>query len=180
MDGKIGKSKNLDDSEDNLRDFSYEDSEASRHLFIHRQTTEYSRPFCIVRYQVFSGKNQYEEKTSFAQAILKVKVGESTIVEGAEGLGPLDALYIALRKALTQYFPRIEQLRLADYNVRICDREGGTGVRILVEIEMSNGVRKWKTAGVSTNLIEASWEALVDAIEYDLLVAKSEVEFQKP
>ena len=89
----------------------------------------------------------------------------------AEGNGPVNALDAALRKALIQHYPAIEFFHLADYKVRILDGNNGTAAITRVLIDTQNGTKRWGTVGASTNIIEASWRALVDSVEYGLTVA---------
>ena len=86
----------------------------------------------------------------------------------AEGDGPINALDTALRAALTGFYPSIAQVRLVDFKVRIVDSSSGTAAKTRVIIESTDGVDTWGTVGVHDNIIEASWEALVDSVEYKL------------
>jgi 2-isopropylmalate synthase len=86
----------------------------------------------------------------------------------AIGNGPVNALDSALRKALVAYYPHLGAMRLSDYKVRVLDVGAGTGARVRVLIESTDGKRRWGTVGVSNNVIEASWQALVDSVEYKL------------
>ena len=88
-----------------------------------------------------------------------------------EGNGPVNALDVALRKALRPVYPAIDSFRLVDYKVRILDGQNGTAATTRVLIDTRNGHRRWSTVGASTNIIEASWQALADSIEYGLLMA---------
>ena len=81
----------------------------------------------------------------------------------------MNALDNALRKALKPHYPQVDQVKLSDYKVRIIDGTSGTAAKTRVLIESTNGKQTWSTVGVSTNIIDASWEALVDSIEYVLL-----------
>jgi 2-isopropylmalate synthase len=90
----------------------------------------------------------------------------------AEGNGPVNALDGALRKALEDVYPALSQVRLNDYKVRILDSESGTSAQVRVLIDSKNGTRRWSTVGASTNIIEASWNALADSMEYALLNGK--------
>ncbi|MEW6490232.1 MAG: alpha-isopropylmalate synthase regulatory domain-containing protein, partial [Thermodesulfobacteriota bacterium] len=87
----------------------------------------------------------------------------------AVGNGPVNALDAALRKALEKFYPAIRDVRLVDFKVRVLASGGGTGARVRVLIESSDGHETWGTVGVSANVIEASWQALVDSIEYKLM-----------
>jgi 2-isopropylmalate synthase len=90
-------------------------------------------------------------------------------IETAEGRGPVGALDNALRKALKNEYPELEQMTLEDYRVRVLDENTGTGAVVRVLIDVSNGEREWTTVGVSENILEASWEALVDSYTFGLL-----------
>jgi 2-isopropylmalate synthase len=105
-----------------------------------------------------------------AWATVKLKVNGEEVLEAGEGNGPVSALDAALRKALVKGYPQVEQFHLTDYKVRILDGTTGTAARTRVLIEVSNGQQRWITLGVSTNIIEASYQALVEAIEYGLLL----------
>jgi 2-isopropylmalate synthase len=100
-------------------------------------------------------------------AVVKVKVGEQELISAAEGDGPVHALDLALRKDLGEYQRFINGLKLIDYRVRILD--GGTGAVTRVLIESHDGTDSWTTVGVSTNIIEASFQALMDSIVYKLI-----------
>jgi 2-isopropylmalate synthase len=104
-----------------------------------------------------------------AEATVKVRVGEQVVHTAAEGNGPVSALDQALRKALVDIYPSLNHVKLADYKVRILDSENGTGAAVRVLIDTRNGKRRWSTVGASTNIIEASWRALSDSLEYALL-----------
>jgi len=101
--------------------------------------------------------------------MVKVRVGEQVVHTASEGNGPVDALDAALRKALTEFYPSLAQVRLTDYKVRILDESAGTEAQVRVLIESSDGEQVWSTVGSSTNIIEASWLALADSLEYWLL-----------
>jgi 2-isopropylmalate synthase len=109
-----------------------------------------------------------------AEATVKVRVGGEVIHTAAEGNGPVAALDAALRKALLPYYPQIARFHLSDYKVRILDGNNGTSATTRVLIETRNGHRAWGTVGASTNIIEASWLALTDAIEYGVLVVEAQ------
>ncbi|MDQ3501262.1 MAG: citramalate synthase [Actinomycetota bacterium] len=109
------------------------------------------------------------DKEVLAEATVKVLVGKQRIVTTGEGNGPVNALDEALRMALRDFYPEIDQLRLTDYRVRVLDSSDGTGARVRVLIETSDGDRSWSTIGVHDNVIEASWEALVDGLVIGLL-----------
>ena len=102
------------------------------------------------------------------EATVKIRVGDQVRHEVAEGDGPVNALDAALRKALDEFFPNLISMRLVDYKVRVVNEEAGTAARIRVVIETADEQETWGTVGVSENIIEASWKALVDSIEYKL------------
>jgi len=108
----------------------------------------------------------------FAEAMVKVKVDGALHHTAAEGDGPVDALDHALRKALAARYPEIADIHLTDYKVRILDPSTGTGAVTRVLLDSRRGARRWTTVGASTNIIEASWRALADAIEYGLTLAR--------
>jgi 2-isopropylmalate synthase len=110
---------------------------------------------------------------SNALATIKVAVNGKDILEAAEGNGPVSALDAALRKALQNFYPEIAQFHLTDYKVRILDSGAGTSAKTRVLIESSNGQKRWTTLGVSSNILEASYQAVVEGIEYGLLLQSS-------
>jgi 2-isopropylmalate synthase len=104
----------------------------------------------------------------FAEATVKVSVNGEVQHTAADGNGPVNALDAALRKALLPHYPAIADFQLADYKVRILDGTNGTAATTRVLIDTQNGTRRWSTVGASANIIEASWRALADAVEYGL------------
>ena len=98
-----------------------------------------------------------------------VKVGGEIEHTAAVGRGPVNALDNALRKALEKFYPKLKEMRLIDYKVRVLAANRGTAARVRVLIESSDKKKKWGTVGVSENIMEASWQALVDSIEYKLM-----------
>jgi 2-isopropylmalate synthase len=113
-----------------------------------------------------------EGRGLFAEATIKIRVGDQIFHTVAEGNGPVNALDAALRKALLPTHPHLARFDLADYKVHILDGDHGTAATTRVMIDMQNEVRRWSTVGASTNIIEASWLALADAVEYGLTVAQ--------
>jgi 2-isopropylmalate synthase len=109
-----------------------------------------------------------EGRGIFAEATIKVQVGDQVFHTAAAGNGPVNALDAALRKALVPVYPHLDQFNLADYKVHILDGEHGTAATTRVLIDMQNETHRWSTVGASTNIIEASWIALADAVEYGL------------
>ena len=104
-----------------------------------------------------------------SEAMVKISVGDQVYHTAAEGNGPVNALDAAVRKALIQHYPSIGAIKLVDYKVRIIDSAAGTGANGRVLIESTDGERIWTTVGSSTDIIEASWLALADSLEYWLL-----------
>jgi hypothetical protein len=103
------------------------------------------------------------------EATLHVEIGGEKIHIAADGNGPVSALDNALRKALIKHYPSIQKLNLVDYKVRVLDGSSGTGSKVRVLIETTDSKKIWGTVGVSANIIEASWDALLDSYEYYLL-----------
>ena len=132
--------------------------------------------FETIKYRIVAGDRDAIRNSAFAEAIIKLKVGESEIFEAAEGHGPVNALDSALRKCLGGVYPSLEQMYLVDYKVRVVNCEAGTAARIRVNIESSDHEHVWGTIGVSENIIEASWLALVDAVEYKLLLDEGKLQ----
>ncbi len=108
-----------------------------------------------------------------AIATIKVRVKEEDLLEVAEGNGPVAALDRALRKALVKFYPEIANFHLTDYKVRILDSGSGTAAKTRVLIESSNGQQRWTTVGVSSNILEASYQAVVEGIEYGLYLLQN-------
>jgi 2-isopropylmalate synthase len=159
--------KDIKDAE--ARGLSYEAAEASVALLLKRRVQGYSPLFEILDYQVQVGKRRQSE--TFAEAVVKLRVGEEILHTAAEGNGPVGALDAALRKALTPVFPMVQDIHLADYKVRILDGVAGTAAITRVLIDSKSEAEHWSTVGASPNIIEASLDALVDSIEYGLLQA---------
>jgi 2-isopropylmalate synthase len=100
---------------------------------------------------------------------VRIKVDGQVEHTASEGDGPVNALDGALRKALVRFYPRLNEMQLVDYKVRVVNPRAGTAARVRVVIETRDGIDVWSTVGVSENIIEASWLALVDSIEYKLI-----------
>jgi len=149
--------------------FTFEGAEGSVELMLHRAQPGYTPPFRMLDFMVVV--EHREGRGLFAEATIKVAVQDQIMHTAAEGNGPVNALDAALRKALLPFFPRLAQFHLADYKVHILDGGAGTGATTRVLIDMQNGSRRWSTVGASANIIEASWIALEDSVEYGLTVA---------
>jgi 2-isopropylmalate synthase len=155
------------------RGFQYEDADASFELLLHRAQPEYKSPFELIDFMVVVERHRRpsseNESELLSEATVKVKVGDKIMHTAAEGNGPVNALDRALRKALLEFYPDLTAIELVDYKVRILEESAGTGSQVRVLIESSDGKKQWRTVGSSTNIIEASWLALADSVEYWLL-----------
>jgi len=149
------------------RGVSYESAEASVALLLGRKAPDYQPLFSVLEYKVEVGRRSGSE--TFAEAVVKLRVGSHTLHTASEGIGPVGALDGALRKALTPVYPALADIHLADYKVRILDGKDGTQATTRVLLDSKSGERIWSTVGASPNIIQASLEALVDSIEYGLL-----------
>jgi 2-isopropylmalate synthase len=151
------------------RGFSFEAAEASVTMMLKRQEYGYKPPFELIDF--FVNVEHREGRGIFAEAMVKVRVQGEVLHTAAEGNGPVNALDIALRKALKDYYPQITDFHLSDYKVRILDSDHGTEAITRVLIDTRNSSGRWSTVGAGTNIIEASWRALADSVEYGLMVA---------
>ena len=154
--------------------FQYDNAEASFELLLHRAKPDYKAPFELVDFMIVVEKRRRPStrknlEDMLAEATVKVRVGDEIRHTAAEGNGPVNALDQALRKALLQFYPSLAQVKLVDYKVRILEESVGTESQVRVLIESSDGVNEWRTVGSSANIIEASWLALADSLEYWLL-----------
>ena len=149
--------------------FQYEGAEASFELLVRRILPGYQPPFELVDFMTVVEKRSSSDEGSgdlSSQVMLKIRVGDEVMHTAADGNGPVNALDTAMRKALLQFYPAIDALRLVDYKVRVVDQGHGTGAVVRVLIESTDGHRTWSTVGSSPNVIEASWMALADGLEY--------------
>jgi len=157
------------------RGFQYENAEASFDMLVHRARSDYKAPFELVDYMVLIEKRRRtptrEGSTEelLAEAMVKVSVDGEVRHTVSEGNGPVNAIDRALRKALIKFYPGISKIKLIDYKVRIIGQTISTDSVIRVLIESSDGKETWRTVGSSDNIIEASWLALADSLEYWLL-----------
>lgn len=153
--------------------YKYEGAEASLELLLCRSLDRYRPAFELEALQVLMEKRGQSE---VSVAVLKVRVGNQVMHTAAEGKGPVNSLDNALRKALESFYPVVKQMRLADYKVRVLDEKEGTAAKVRVLIESQDAEGSWSTVGVSENIIEASWQALVDSIDYMLLKRQKAVQ----
>ena len=147
--------------------YEFEAAGASFELLMQKILEKHRSFFQLEGFRVIVEKHG-PESPCLSEATVKVNVDGETELTAAEGDGPVNALDKALRKALTRFYPTISSVSLRDYKVRIVDSESGTAAKTRVLIESSDGKRIWGTVGVSENIIEASWQALVDSVEHKL------------
>lgn len=153
----------------------YEGAEASFELLVRRTLPDYKPPFELVDFLVVIEKarraaGQANGDDILTEATVKVRVNDEVTHTVAEGNGPVNALDMALRRGLEQSYPALRMVQLTDYKVRVVDQgTGSTGAIVRVLVECTDGVRRWSTVGASTNVIEASWQALADGMEYALV-----------
>lgn len=149
--------------------FYFEGAEASVALMLHRLQPGYRRPFELIDFMVVVEHRR--GRGLLAEATVKVGVNDAVVHTVAEGNGPVHALDQALRKALLPHYPYLAEVYLTDYKVRILDGQAATGAITRVTIDSRNGHRAWSTVGCSSNIIESSWQALADSMEYALIAA---------
>jgi 2-isopropylmalate synthase len=148
--------------------FQYEGAEASFQLLIEEALHGKVRHFTLKSFRV-SDEKLSDSEPVLAEATVMVELPDGSLGHTvAQGNGPLNALDLALRKALMPFFPALESVELHDYKVRVLGAHDGTDAVVRVLIESGDEEGRWSTVGVSTNVIEASWQALVDSIEYKL------------
>jgi 2-isopropylmalate synthase len=153
--------------------FQFESADASFLLLVHKALKKHKPVFHLEEYHISMRCNE-KHQTTVCEATLKLNVKGQIVHTVAEGDGPVNALDGALRAALAHHYPSIRKVQLTDYKVRILDSKDGTAARTRVLNQSTDGNRAWGTVGVSGNIIEASWQALVDSIEYYLLVIQHE------
>lgn len=147
--------------------YQYEGAEASFELVMKRALGQRQKYFELVWVRVISEKRK-EGEESLSEATIMVKVGKQQEHTAATGDGPVHALDNALRKALEKFYPQLKEVKLLDYKVRVLDGQG-TASKVRVLVESGDSKDKWGTVGVSENILEASWQALVDSVNYKLL-----------
>lgn len=147
--------------------YSFEGAESSFRIFVMKELGLHESKFSLVHFKV-NDEPTYE-KTFGAFAVVKVDVDGTTRMAAAEGNGPVNALDKALREALGEFFPKLRNITLTDYKVRVLDTNAATAAKVRVIIESSDGENYWRTMGVSTDVIEASLLALIDSIDHILL-----------
>ncbi|MEO0540134.1 MAG: citramalate synthase [Cyanobacteria bacterium P01_A01_bin.105] len=151
--------------------YQFEAAEASFELMMRQALGQRTQMFEVKRFQVHCDRVcDGDTCRSETQATVKVAVNDETLLSAAEGNGPVDALDHALRKALVNFYPDIASFHLTDYKVRILNSAAGTAAKTRVLVESSNGNQRWTTVGVSPNIIEASYQAVMDGLEYGMMV----------
>lgn len=146
--------------------YQYEGAESSFKLLVRKVLGKYKPSFNLKEFKVIVDEPTVNSVNS--SAMIKIEVDGQEEITAAEGDGPVNALDNAVRKALERFYPQIKEMKLTDYKVRVLDSNSATAAKVRVLIESSDGKEVWSTIGVSTDIIEASWRALVDSIEYKL------------
>ena len=156
--------------------FSFEGAEASVAVRLRRASPDYRPLFNLIDFTVIVEDRR--GRGQLAEAMVKLDVDGDVVHTAAEGNGPVNALDLALRKALLPKYPSLRDIQLVDYKVRILDSENATGAMTRVLIDSYNGLERWSTVGAGTDIICASWLALVDSLEYGLSVADVTTDLQ--
>lgn len=149
--------------------FAFEGAEASVAVRLQRARPDYEPLFTLIDFTVIVEDRR--GRGPLAEAMVKLDVDGDVVHTAAEGNGPVNALDLALRKALLSNYPALRDIQLVDYKVRILDSENATGAMTRVLIDCYNGIERWSTVGAGTDIISASWLALVDGVEYGLSIA---------
>ncbi|MBU4458260.1 MAG: citramalate synthase [Candidatus Omnitrophica bacterium] len=150
--------------------YNFEAADGSFELLMKKALKKYKPFFSLEGFKVSIEKR--EDNTLISEATIKVKVDRKEEHTAAEGDGPVNALDNALRKALNKFYPTLAEMHLSDFKVRVLDEKAGTEAKVRVLIQSQDEESSWGTVGVSENIIEASWQALVDSVEYKLLKDK--------
>lgn len=148
--------------------FQYEGAEASFELLMRRALGTMRNYFQLKGFRTFNTKRAADQPSE-TEATIRLEVGGTEIHTAAMGNGPVNAIDGALRKALIHFYPHLQEIELVDYKVRVLSGEHGTGAKVRVLIESRDQHEQWGTVGVSLNIIEASWQALVDSMNYKLM-----------
>ncbi|MBP5638301.1 MAG: citramalate synthase [Victivallales bacterium] len=154
-----------------FRGYQFEAADASLELLIRRTLGWHKPHFQLILYKT-TGEYPAPNDCEPTSAMIQIKVEDTTEITAALGNGPVNALDLALRKALHVFYPNLEEVQLIDYKVRVIDSDAATAAKVRVLIESTDGSHSWTTVGVSTDIIEASWLALQDSIEYKLDILK--------
>ena len=154
--------------------FVFEGAEASVAIRLHRKMPRYKPAFQLIDFTTIVEDRR--GRGAFAEATVKIDIDGDVIHTAAEGDGPVNALDLALRKALLPRYPQVTHLKLVDYKVRILNSDQGTAATTRVMIDTYNGKHTWTTVGAGVDIIRASWLALVDSVEYGLYLAESDAQ----
>jgi 2-isopropylmalate synthase len=149
------------------RGYQFDAAEGSLELLMKKASGQFEEPFALESFRVTIEKDK--SGASSSHATIKISVGDEHEITAAEGHGPVNALDHALRKALNSFFPQIKEMGLVDFKVRVVEGSDGTAAQVLVRIESRDSHEVWSTVGVSEDIIEASWLALMDSVQYKLL-----------
>ncbi|NLT34360.1 MAG: citramalate synthase [Gaiellales bacterium] len=152
--------------------YHYEAADASFELLMRDELGVRREFFTLESFRLIVEKREHGEVTT--EATIKIHINGERIIQTAEGNGPVNALDRALRLAIERKFPALQDIHLVNYSVRILDEDRGTAAVTRVLLDSSNGAESWGSVGVSDNVVEASWQALVDSIDYGLLRADPE------
>jgi 2-isopropylmalate synthase len=147
--------------------YQFEGAEASLEMLLRAALGQYKEYFRLMSYRILDQKVG-DEEAPVPEATIRVRVGVHEVHTAAQGNGPVNALDKALKKALLRFYPRLEEMRLEDYKVRVLPGFGGTDAKVRVLVESRDAHNRWGTVGVSHDIIEASWQALVDGINFKL------------
>ncbi|MEG2074457.1 MAG: alpha-isopropylmalate synthase regulatory domain-containing protein, partial [Angelakisella sp.] len=153
--------------------YAFDSAEASFEIFALKQLGKYTPAFTLEYFKTIGEQPAMHAERS-CSVIIKVRVGDTIEMTSAEGDGPVHALDIALRKALEVFYPVVSQVRLYDYKVRVMETKVGTAAKVRVLIESTDGEHTWTTVGLSSDILEASWQALRDSIEYKLILLEQQ------
>lgn len=148
--------------------YQFEGADGAFELLIRKTLGKYKPFFELENFKIIGEHPPYGDGRT-ASAVIKIKVDGKSEITAAEGDGPVNALDKALRKALEVFYPNLSKVHLVDYKVRVLDGNSATASKVRVLIESSDGTENWTTVGVSVDIIEASWIALVDSLEYKLI-----------
>lgn len=147
--------------------YQFETAESSFELVVRKILGKYRPFFELKEFKVIA--NEPAANGVNSTAMIKIRVGDLEEITAAEGDGPVNALDVAMRKALERFYPAIKQIKLTDYKVRVLNSDAASAAKVRVLIESTDHIENWTTIGVSTDIINASWLALVDAVEYKLV-----------
>ena len=147
--------------------FQYEGAEASFELLMQKAMQKRRRYFNLLGFRVIDEKKR-DGEAPYSEATIRLEVNGEVEHTAAEGNGPVNALDRALRKALERFYPSLKEVELIDFKVRVLTAGKGTAAKVRVLIESGDGKEKWGTVGVSENVLEAAWQAVVDSLEYKL------------